>query len=153
MQTARFVPGTRWSRVGLAVVLAGTAPAVLSNSVLILGLLAGVYQPLRPAHLVLHFAIHLLPLPLGVWAGLAWRGRHPVGHTVLGLLAGVVEAFTILLMVNLARMVGTPIQLLPEDALGLLATVALFTAGGLFSDLAESRRAHTTQPELSLIHI
>lgn len=144
----RFAPGPRWGRIGLAVLLAGMVPAAFSNSVLILGLLAGVYQTLRPVHLVLHFAIHLLPLPLGIWAGVAWPRRHPWGHALLGLLAGLVEALTILLMVNVARIVGAPIKLLTEDALGLLATVALFTAGGLFGDLAENHRARTTRPEL-----
>jgi hypothetical protein len=140
-QTVGFVVVPKWGRIGLAVLLAGTVPAAFSNSVVILGLLAGVYQSLRPVHLLLHFAIHLLPLPLGFWAGLAWPGRHPRGHALLGLLAGLVEALTILLMVNVARIVGAPIRLLTEDALGLLATVALFTAGGLFGDLAEHRRA------------
>ena len=55
-QTVRFVPGPRWGRIGLAVLLAGMVPAVLSNSVV-----------------------------------------------------------TILLMVNVARLVGAPIRLLTED--------------------------------------
>jgi hypothetical protein len=122
-------------------------PGASSNSVVILGQLASVYHSLRPVHLLFHFAIHLLPLPLGVWVSLAWPGRHPRGHALLGLLAGLVEALTILLMVNVARIVGAPIKLLTEDELGLLATVALFTAGGLFGDLAENRGAPTTRSE------
>jgi hypothetical protein len=52
----RFVPGPKWGRIGLAVVLAGMVPAVLSNSVVILGQLAGVYQSLRPVHLMFRHA-------------------------------------------------------------------------------------------------
>jgi hypothetical protein len=48
--------------------------------------------------------------------------------------------------VNVARIVNAPIQLLTEDRLGLLATVILFMAGGLFGDLAENRRdEHTSR--------
>jgi hypothetical protein len=94
--------GPKWGRIGLAVLLAGMVPAASSNSVVILGQLASVYHSLRPVHLLFHFAIHLLPLPLGVWVSLAWPGRHPRGHALLGLLAGLVEALTILLMVNVA---------------------------------------------------
>jgi hypothetical protein len=146
-QTTRFAPGPKWGRIGLAVLLAGMVPAASSNSVVILGQLASVYHSLRPVHLLFHFAIHLLPLPLGVWASLAWPGRHPRGHALLGLLAGLVEALTILATFTMSRIVGAPIKLLTEDALGLLATVALFTAGGLFGDLAENRGAPTTRPE------
>ncbi len=66
---------------------------------------------------------------------------------MLGLLAGFVEALTILAALITSRLVGAPIKLLTEDTLGLLATVALFTAGGLFGDLAENRRAPTTRPQ------
>jgi hypothetical protein len=48
--------------------------------------------------------------------------------------------------VNVARIVNAPIQFLTEDRLGLLATVILFMAGGLFGDLAENRRdEHTSR--------
>jgi hypothetical protein len=78
----------------------------------------------------------------GLWAGLAWPGRHPKGLAVLGSFAGLLE-----LAIN-----GSIAVIMHEWGVdyvwyvgrnGLLSAIgvaALFTAGGLFGDLIESWR-------------
>jgi DNA-binding transcriptional MerR regulator len=130
----------RWKQIGLATVLAGVVPTTLMN----LGLLVGNYfvgtdinyGPFRIAYLVLSVLMQLIPLGLGIRTGLAWPGRHLIGYTLLGLLAGAIEAIIYALFV-----LPTPVVLKPEDALIIVSTIILFLAGGAFGDSIEKRRA------------
>jgi DNA-binding transcriptional MerR regulator len=137
-----------WKQIGLATVLAGVVPTTLMT----LGLLVGYYfvdteinyGTFRIAYLVLSVLMQLIPLGLGIRTGLAWPGRHLIGYTLLGLLAGAIEAIVYALFVVLTydRVHDHPLlELRPEDALIILSTIILFLAGGAFGDSIEKRRA------------
>jgi hypothetical protein len=89
--------------------------------------------------------LHPLTLLCGLWAGLAWPGRHPKGYAVLGSFAGLLDlainwsiAFLLDSLTGLWPILEWPITGL--DVLSAIAIAALFTAGGLFGDLIESWR-------------
>jgi DNA-binding transcriptional MerR regulator len=130
--------------IGLATVLAGVVPTTLAT----LGVLVGYhvldsadainYGPLRTAYLVFSVLMQLFPLGLGIWTGLAWPGRHLIGYTLLGLLAGAIQAITYALFVVLS---DSSLELRGEDPLIIVSTIILFLAGGAFGDSIEKRRA------------
>jgi hypothetical protein len=137
----------RWKRIGLMTVLAGAVPTMLANSFLLIGFffagLAINYPPLWTAYLFFSFLMHLLPLGLGIWTGLAWPGRHLIGYALLGLLAGAIEALVFRLIVVLSRNPeGLPlVQPGVEDRLMVVSTMIVFLAGGAIGDSIEKRRA------------
>src|SRR5918995_4147389 len=143
-EPATAKPATRKAKsgqIGLAVLLAGTIPITLSvlvlallNAVGVESLPAGLHTLVFAIYLCLGFVFHLVPLPLGLWAGLAWPGAHFKGHTLLGLSAGVVEMVSAWGLSN-ALLSSTPLGFV--DYLFALGTVSLFIAGGLFGDLGE----------------
>jgi len=123
-------------------VLAGAVPTILATSSLLIGYSFVGYAindpPLWPAYLFFAFLMHLLPLGIGIWTGLAWRGRHLIGYALLGLLAGAIEATVSRLFVVLSRGL---VVLGFEDFLSVVATSILFLAGGAIGDSIEKRRA------------
>jgi hypothetical protein len=142
-------PGRRkpkWGQIGLAVLLAGAVPIALGGLVLTLFGVVGIdsieslslvpYVLVLAVYLLAIFLFHLLPLPFGFWAGLAWPGTHLKGNALLGLSAGLVEVSTIWVLSNvLESFVG---QLGRIELLFALGTVAWFVAGGLLADLCET---------------
>jgi DNA-binding transcriptional MerR regulator len=139
-----------WKQIGLATVLAGVVPTTLATSSVLVGYHflesadAINHGPLRIAYLVLSGLLQLFPLSLGIWTGLAWPGRHLIGYTLLGLLAGAIQAITYTLFVVLSVVVlpgGRHLQLQGEDPLIIVSTIILFLAGGAFGDSIEKRRA------------
>jgi DNA-binding transcriptional MerR regulator len=134
----------RWKQIGLATVLAGVVPTTLATSSVLVGYHflesadAINHGPLRTAYLVLVVLMQLFPLSLGIWTGLAWPGRHLIGYTLLGLLAGAIQAITYTLFVVLS---GGVLELQGEDPLIIMSTIILFLAGGAFGDSIEKRRA------------
>jgi hypothetical protein len=141
---ARVASRPRWGRVSLAVLMAGVIPPILSYS-LLMALLVFVAPivpgPVRPGYLAFHFAVHLLPFVLGIWAGRAWPGHHPMGHALLGAAAAVAESATIWLFINEISPHIFPLSTRWEEFAGVVASACLFTAGGLFGDLSERPRA------------
>jgi DNA-binding transcriptional MerR regulator len=132
----------RWKRIGLMTVLAGAVPTMLATTSLLIGYSLVGYAindpPLRTTYLFFYFLLHLLPLPLGIWAGLAWPGRHLIGYVLLGVLAGAIEAIVSRLFVILS---GGLVELRFEDILTVVSTIILFLAGGAVGDSIEKRRA------------
>jgi hypothetical protein len=103
---------------------------------------------LFPSNLFVFGILHPLTLLCGLWAGLAWPGRHPKGFAVLGSFAGLLD-----LAINWS--IG---QFFPHswsvdigglDVLSAIGIAALFTAGGLFGDLKESWRLPRRREEES----
>ena len=144
-------PATKavWARLGLAAFLAGAIPAILANLVLLLG---GFYiwgyainhPPLEYVYLFLYFLVHLLPLPLGMWAGLAWPGSHPKVYALLGIAAGAIEALIFWGIVAFSKEL---VVWTTEDVVAVLSTATLFVSGALYGDLIEARRKMPTAPE------
>jgi excisionase family DNA binding protein len=144
-------PGAKavWARLGLAAFLAGAIPAILANLVLLQG---GFYfvgyaindPPVVYVYLFLYFLVHLIPLPLGMWAGLAWPGSHPKVYASLGLAAGAIEAlfFWGIVMISKDLVVWTI-----EDVVAIFSTATLFVSGALYGDLIEARRKMPTALE------
>lgn len=142
-----------WAKLGTMVLLAGAIPPIVGYAVLLVGMLfnsAVNAAPFRTNYLMVHFLVHLLPLPLGVWTAFAWPGGRWRGYVSLGLMAAAVEAAVIVLIVSVERelvargLLPIPqIVILFEDWIGLIATAILFTAGGLFGDLIEQWRSPT----------
>jgi hypothetical protein len=132
----------RWKRIWLMTVLAGAVPTMLATSSLLIGYFFVDYAindpPLWTTYLFFSFLLHLLPLGLGIWTGLAWPGRHLIGYALLGLLAGAIEAIVSRLFVILS---GGLVELGVEDILTVVSTIILFLAGGAIGDSIEKRRA------------
>ena len=93
----------------------------------------GLYALVYAIYLLVVFLFHLVPLPLGFWAGLAWPGTHLRGHALLGLSAGTIEVATGWAISNYL----TAVPLRTIDYMFALGTVSLFIAGGLFGDVFE----------------
>jgi hypothetical protein len=131
-----------WKQIGLATVLAGVVPTTLMTLGLLVGYNFASYDinhgPFRIAYLVLSVLMQLIPLGLGIWTGLAWPGRHLIGYTLLGLLAGAIAAINYALVLVLS---GGFVVLAWEDPLMIVSTIILFLAGGAFGDSIEKRRA------------
>lgn len=132
----------RWKQIGFATILAGAVPTTIAFLGLLVSFSYFSYDindpPLRTVYLVFSFLVHLLPLLLGTWTGLAWPGRHLVGYAVLGVLAGALERLVSQLVIALSS--GLVVRG-PEDLLGVTATIVLFLAGGAIGDSMEKRRA------------
>lgn len=148
-QTGSSVPTLgrpMWGQIGLVVVLAGTVPIVVQFLVLLAGPIPvdiwgrpnPSYPAFRTTFLFVYFLLHLLPLPLGIWAGLSWPGKHPTGHVLLGIVAGVIEAVTAIIIITVFAGV---VELGPEDYIAFVSTTILFAAGGLLGDVIEGRRS------------
>jgi len=131
----------KWRQIGLATVLAGTVPTTLATLALLVGYSFAGFAindpPLWTAYLVYSFLMHLLPLGLGIWMGLAWPGRHLIGYALLSLLAGAIEVIVYELFVFLSRGL---VVLGFEDPLIIVSTIVLFLAGGAIGDAIEKRR-------------
>jgi len=94
--------------------------------------------------------LHPLTLLCGLWAGLAWPGRHPKGYAVLGSFAGLLDLainWSIFTLSSLFLPGWSPITGL--DFLSTIGIAALFTAGGLFGDLIEGWRLPRRREEES----
>ena len=92
----------------------------------------------------------LIPLPFGLWLGLAWRGRHLTGYALLGLAVGTIEMAAALVAIGIG-----PAPLERSDWVSAFFTyiiggTVLFLAGGLFGDLIESIRFPQTRQEPTL---
>jgi hypothetical protein len=125
----------RWRQIGVAVLLAGmitTIPQLiwwLSTR--------GAF----PSNQFVFGILHPLTLLCGLWAGLAWPGRHPKGYAVLGAVAGLLDLainWSIFHLSSLLRPGWSAIGGI--DLLSTIGIAALFTAGGLFGELIESWR-------------
>jgi hypothetical protein len=94
-----------------------------------------------------------LALLCGLWAGLAWPGRHPKGYAVLGSFAGLLDlAVNWSIAVNLRNWWADVWYITPLDILWVVGHAALFTAGGLFGDLIESWRSpHRREEESEVV--
>jgi len=130
--------------------LAGAIPPVLMN-VVVLGAASYTvgpainHPPLSYVYLFVYFLVNLLPLPLGIWVGLAWSGRHASGNVLLGIAAGSVEALIGLGIVGIAPDI---IYLAVEDVIAWFATPILFLSGALYGDLLEARRKMPAASEI-----
>src|SRR5215204_3938728 len=139
-----FVGHPRRGQIGVAVLLAGTITTIPQA---ILKLATGLF----PSPLFIFGVLHALTLLCGLWAWLAWPGRHYKGLVALGSLAGLLD-----LAINWSirqlylslysswpqtissRFSWGPIERL--DYLSIIGIAALFTAGGLIADRIERRR-------------
>jgi hypothetical protein len=143
----------RWSRIIVAVLVAGTVPAILIN-VFVLDHLN------RPGTQLLDFALHLLPLVLGAWAAGAWQGKRPRLLSVLGVATGAIEALIEIAIFSnaghryLASLFGAYTVPAIEDYVAVPATIALFISGALTAE-RRKRESHaevdadTAGPEAS----
>jgi len=134
----------------VAVLLAGTITTIPQA---ILKLATGLF----PSSLFIFGVLHPLTLLCGLWAGLAWPGRHPKGLVALGSLAGLLDLainwsiWQLYLSLSSSwpqissRFTWSPIEGL--DYLSIIGIAALFTAGGLFADVIESRRSPRRREE------
>jgi TIR domain len=78
-------PRPRWRQIGVAVLLAGMITTIPQ---LIWWLATrGAF----PSNQFVFGILHPLTLLCGLWAGLAWPGRHPKGYAVLGSFAGLLD--------------------------------------------------------------
>lgn len=143
-----IIASPKWGRIGLAVVLAGTAPHVISF------IFARVLEPstqeqeeaINNVLVVLSFVLHLFPLLAGYWAGLAWPGRHLPGYVFLGMAAAIIE-----LVVTAACILEGYCYWSPADSLLVVGTVLLFIAGSYFADLREARSPRRALAALSAV--
>jgi excisionase family DNA binding protein len=139
-----------WATIGLATFLAGAIHPVIMN-VVVLGAASVTvgaainHPPLSFVYLFVYFLVHLLPLPLGIWVGLAWSGRHASAYVLLGIAAGGVEALISLGIVGVAP---DTIYLAYEDLIAWFATPILFLSGALYGDLLEARRKMPAASEI-----
>src|SRR5215207_385471 len=78
-------PRPRWAQISVAVLLAGMITEIPQ---VIWGLATWVEFP---SPVLLYGILHPLTLLCGLWAGLAWPGRHPKGFAVLGSFAGLLD--------------------------------------------------------------
>jgi hypothetical protein len=85
--------------------------------------------------------LHPLTLLCGLWAGLAWPGRHPKGYAVLGSFAGLLDLVINWSIAGIMRNWWLDVWYINSlDFLSAIGIAVLFTAGGLFGDLIESWR-------------
>jgi TIR domain len=130
-----IAPRPKWRQIGVAVLLAGMITTI-PQLIWWLATLGAF-----PSNLFVFGILHPLTLLCGLWAGLAWPGRHPKGYAVLGLFAGLLDLainWSIFHLSSLFRPGWSAIGGL--DLLSTIGIAALFTAGGLFGDLIESWR-------------
>ena len=138
-------PRPRWRQIGVAVLLAGMITTIPQ---LIWWLATGL--GVFPSPQLVFGILHPLTLLCGLWAGLAWPGRHPKGYAVLGSFAGLLDLainWSIFTLSSLFLPGWSPITGL--DLLSTIGIAALFTAGGLFGDLIESWRSPRRREEES----
>src|SRR5918994_580447 len=94
------------------------------------------------------FISQICPFPFGVLAGIVWRGRHPLGYTLIGLSAGLISLLGHVAVKGSAA--KESIGPIPADllagwafplclALFLFGATLLFLAGGLVGDRLEDR--------------
>jgi hypothetical protein len=130
-------PRPRWRQIGVAVLLAGMITEIPQ--------LIWTTSPL-----LLYGILHPLTLFCGLWAGLAWPGRHPKGFAVLGSFAGLLDlAINWSIAVIMRNWWSDVWELTTVDFLSSIGIAALFTAGGLFGDLIESWRLPRRREEES----
>jgi hypothetical protein len=134
-------PRPRWAQIGVAVLLA----AMITTIPQLIWWLAT--RGLFPSPLFVYGFLHTLVVLCGLWAGLAWPGRHPKGLAVLGAFAGLLDLAINWSIFHFLRPVWSAIGRI--DLLSAIAIVALFTAGGLFGDLIESWRSPRKREEES----
>jgi hypothetical protein len=128
-------PRPRWGQIVVAVLLAGMITTIPQ---LIWWLVTGVF----PQYGFVFGILHPLTLLCGLWAGLAWPGRHPMGFAILGSFAGLLDLainWSIFTLSSLFLPGWSSITGL--DLLSDIGIAALFMAGGLFGDLIESWRS------------
>ena len=100
-------------------------------------------KALLVSFLVVVFAV---PIGVGIWVGLRWKGRNLKRYLILGLMAGaVVIAFPMLLVIILAVAGALTLSdsLIPVFwiiLVGLGRDIFGFTCGGLIGDVIEKRR-------------
>jgi hypothetical protein len=132
-------PRPRWRQIGVAVLLAGLITEIPQ--------LIWTTSPL-----LLYGILHPLTLFCGLWAGLAWPGRHPKGFAVLGSFAGLLDLainWSIFILYSLLYPLFVWSAITPLDYVSSIAIAVLFTAGGLFGDLIESWRSPRRRGEES----
>lgn len=87
-------------------------------------------------------ALFIIPIAIGLWIGIKWRGRHLKRYLILGLVSGGLEAILFIIFLFLADEISF------DDSPYLLAIVGInvarctfgFTGGGLVGDWLEKRR-------------
>src|SRR5215203_2757483 len=149
-------PRPRWAQISVAVLLAGLITEIPQ---VIWGLATWVEFP---SPQFVFGILHPLTLLCGLWAGLAWPGRHPKGYAVLGSFAGLLDLainwsiFKVYfhyfsLYPDSPFLVSRPewSKLTTLDYVSSIGIAALFTAGGLFGDLIESWRLPRRREEES----
>lgn len=156
-----------WRQILTKTFLAGTIPAVLSDLVVVISMLA-LEDPNAPyvriPYLIIYFVLHMLPLPLGLWIGLTWPGKHREGYILLGFSAGVIEALIDWAKVQIPEpspdVSSWIVSSLPEDLadrildvaymyagvklgledyLGIIGTTVLLISGGLLGEILKGR--------------
>ena len=146
--SGRLTAKAEWTRIGLATFLAGAIPPILANLVLVAAYFIVGYainrHPLADIYLFFYFLVHLLPLPLGIRAGLAWPGNHPRGYALLGIAVGTIVA---LINGGIVIVVTDMIVLAVEDYVAVFSTATLFVSGALYADVIEARRKLPTASE------
>jgi hypothetical protein len=128
-------PRPRWAQISVAVLLAGMITEIPQ---VIWGLATWVEFP---SPVLLYGILHPLTLLCGLWAGLAWPGRHPKGYAVLGSFAGLLDlAINGSIAVIMRNWWADVWYITTLDYVSSIGIAVLFTAGGLFGDLIESWR-------------
>src|SRR5215218_7222613 len=94
--------------------------------------------------------LHPLTLLCGLWAGLAWPGRHSKGLAVLGSFAGLLDlAINGSIAVIMRKWWADVWYITTPDYVSSIGIAVLFTAGGLFGELIESWRLPRRREEES----
>jgi zinc ribbon protein len=138
-------PRPRWAQIGVAVLLAGMITTIPQ---LIWWLATGL--GVFPSPQFVFGILHPLTLLCGLWAGLAWPGRHPKGYALLGSFAGLLDLVINWSIAVILRNWWPDVwYITPLDFLSDIGIAALFTAGGLFGDLIESWRLPRRREEES----
>jgi hypothetical protein len=136
----------RWAQISVAVLLAGLITEIPQ-------VISWLATEEFPSPVLLYGILHPLTLLCGLWAGLAWPGRHPKGLAVLGSFAGLLDLAINWLIFEVSfyyfSHYGDSRFLTPRpewselntpDYVSSIGIAVLFTAGGLFGDLIESWR-------------
>jgi hypothetical protein len=134
----RVAPRARWRQIVLAVLLAGTITIVPQRLWFLLtdNLIPDVF---------VYMILHPITLFCGLWASLAWPGRHPQGYLLLGSCAGLID------LTILGQIISSWSLVRPVDLLSDVGIAVLFTAGGRFGDLFEGwRYPHASAGESEL---